>query len=594
MKSMVGRLWLTLVVSVAAILLLLGLFLSQLFDNFYFDLQADNLIDQGRNLGQLVLSSASNVELLRELALVEDFLKANVVIMDKSGLISSVSPGMQHHRRLRGGGQVLTPPQAAAVLSGQTVVIKGYRTGLDTTMLTVAVPITADDQVVGAVYLYTPLAPITRTIASVRRLIRYGIVGTMAVATVMAFFLSRRLSRPLIRMEQAAEAMASGDFSPRVKVHSQDEVGRLGAALNHLASELARTLAALGAERDQLAQILAGMTDGVITFSATGELLVYNPPAAEYLAPVADLALGQCLGEEIILPSLEDSVKQVATTGKAQGTEFKLQDRVLVARLAPLTAEGTVRAVVCVLFDMTKERRLEAMRREFVANVSHELRTPLTYLQGYAEAILDGLAASREEEEKYLSIILDETLRLRRLVNDLLDLALIEAGQLALDKEAVAMQELIEQVREKLLPLATDKGVKLVTVQPEKLPPVWGNPDRLQQILINLLNNALRYTPAGGTITVETAWAGAEVLTVSVRDTGTGIAPSDLPYIFERFYKKEKARTRSSAGTGIGLAIVKGLVEAHGGEIKVTSQLGQGTTFTLTLPLAGSQTEGSA
>ncbi|NLG85632.1 MAG: cell wall metabolism sensor histidine kinase WalK [Firmicutes bacterium] len=591
MKGIVGRLWLTLVVTVGLILLLLGLFLSQLFDNFYFNLQADNLIAQGQNLGKLVLSSSSNAELLQELALVEDFLNANVVIMDKSGLISSVSPGMQHHRRFRGGAQTLTPPQAAAVLSGQTVVIKGYRTGLDTTMLTVAVPIKTSDQVVGAVYLYTPLAPITRTIASVRRLILYGILGTMAVATVIAFFLSHRLSRPLIRMEQAAQTMAAGDFSPRVEVHSQDEVGRLGSALNHLAAELARTVAALGAERDQLAEILAGMTDGVLTFSAAGELLVYNPPAAEYLATVTDLAVGQHLGEDIILPGLEDLFKQVVVTGEAQSTEIRLPERVLAARLAPIKEEGSVRAVVCVLLDMTRERRLEDMRREFVANVSHELRTPLTYLQGYTEAILDGLSASREEEEKYLRIILDETLRLRRLVNDLLDLARIEAGQLVLEKECVAINQVIKEVQQKLSPLATDKGVQLMVSGPEDVPLVWGNPDRLQQILINLINNALRYTSPGGSITIDVQVRNNDQIMVSVRDTGSGIAPADLPYVFERFYKTEKARTRSSAGTGIGLAIVKGLVEAHGGEISVSSELGQGTTFTFTLPAVSSQSD---
>jgi two-component system sensor histidine kinase ResE len=585
MKSMVSRLWLTLVLSVAAILLLLGLFLSQLFNNFYFDLQADNLIDQGHNLGQLVLSSTGSAQLLRELTLVEDFLNANVVIMDKSGLVSNVSPGLLHHRRRRGSEQVLTPPQAAAVLAGQTVVIKGYRTELDSTMLTVAVPITAaDDQVVGAVYLYTPLAPITRTIASVRRLIALGIMGTMAVATIMAFFLSRRLSRPLIQMEQAAEAMAGGDFSPRVEVEREDEVGRLGAALNHLAAELARTLAALGAERDQLAEIMAGMTDGVITFSAAGELLVFNPPAARYLAPITNLELGQKLGTEIVLPALEAALKQVVASAESRGTEFELAERIIMARLAPLKTAGTIRAVVCVLFDLTKERRLEAMRREFVANVSHELRTPLTYLQGYAEAMLDGLAASKEEEDKYLGIILDETLRLRRLVNDLLDLALIEAGELELEKEPVAAMELIRQVRTKLLPLAAEKEVEIVVAERE-LPPVWGHRDRLQQIFINLLTNALRYTPPGGTISIETFRAAAG-LGINISDTGAGIAPADLPYIFERFYKQEKARTRSEAGTGIGLAIVKGLVEAHGGQIQVRSQLGQGTTFTLTLPLA--------
>ncbi|NMA55216.1 MAG: cell wall metabolism sensor histidine kinase WalK [Firmicutes bacterium] len=584
MKSIVTRLWLTLVISVAVILILLGLFLSQLFDSFYFDLQADNLIAQGQNLSRLVLTSGDSRQLLRELALVEDFLKANVLIMDKSGLVSNVSPGLRHHQRR--GGQMLTPPQAAAVLSGQIVVIKGYRLGQETTTLAVAVPITTTDKVVGAVYLYTPLAPITRTIASVRRLIAYGILGTLFMATIMAFFLSRRLSRPLIRMEHAAQTMASGDFSPRVPEHARDEVGRLGVAFNHLAAKLARTLADLEAERDQLAEILAGMTDGVVTFSADGKLQIYNPPAAEYLAPAVELALGQRLGEEIVQADLQKSVQQVVFTGEPQGTEFEFGGRILVARLAPLKSGDKVRAVVCVLFDLTKERRLEAMRREFVANVSHELRTPLTYLQGYTEAILDGLAASKEEEEKYLHIILDETLRLRRLVNDLLDLSLIEAGQLVLNQERVVLKDLFDQVRQTLLPLAKDKNVNLTVRQQENLPPVWADPDRLQQILINLLSNALRYTPAGGTVKAEAALHSADRLKITVSDTGIGIAPANLPYIFERFYKQEQARASFGGGTGIGLAIVKGLVEAHGGEIWVNSQPGAGTIFTFTLPLA--------
>lgn len=594
LKSIVSRLWLTLVLVVVAILLVLGLLLSQLFDNFYFNLQAQNLIQQGQNLGKLVLTSPSDAELLRDLSLVEDFLNANVVIMDKSGLIQSASPGMMRMHRWGQGGapgrQGLTPPQAAAVLAGQTVVMRGYQPGVDATVLTVAVPIKAGSDVVGAVYLYAPLAPITRTIADVRQLILYGILGTLVVATVVAFFLSHSLSRPLIRMQRAAQAMAAGDFSPRVTVQSDDEVGRLGQALNHLAQELARTLDALGAERDQLAGILGSMTDGVITFDAAGQVLLFNPPAERYLKPVALLAAGQRLGAEVKLPALEEALQQVVATGSVQGAEVTLGERALACRLAPLRdPRGTVRGVVAVLLDMTRERRLEEMRREFVANVSHELRTPLTYLQGYTEAILDGLAADPAEEKKYLAIILDETLRLRRLVSDLLDLSRIEAGQLVLEKGEVDLAELCRQVADKVRPLAQEKGIELELKVPADLPAAWGNADRLQQVLINLLDNALRHTPRGGKVSVSGEPRNGQ-LVLSVEDTGPGIPPEDLPYIFERFYKVEKARTRTTAGTGIGLAIVKGVVEAHGGRVWAESTPGQGTTFTFTLPAAGRNT----
>jgi two-component system sensor histidine kinase ResE len=576
------------VLVVVALLVVLGLLLSQLFDNFYFNLQAQNLIKQGENLGKLVLSSPSDAELLRDLALVEDFLNANVVIMDKSGLIQSVSPGMMRMHRWGGQGwQRLTPPQAAAVLAGRTVVMRGYQPGVNATVLTVAVPVKVGDEVVGAVYLYAPLAPITRTIAEVRRLILYGVLVTLVVATILAFFLSRRISRPLIHMERAAQAMAAGDFSPRVNVGTDDEVGRLGQALNHLAEELARTLDALGAERDQLANILGSMTDGVITFDAGGAVLIFNPPAASYLAPLTELAAGKRLGLDIRLPELEEAFRQVVETGTVQGAEVTVGSKVLACRLAPLTdPRGTVRGAVSVLLDMTRERRLEEMRREFVANVSHELRTPLTYLQGYTEAILDGLAADPDEEKKYLKIILDETLRLRRLVSDLLDLSRIEAGQLALEKGEVNLAELCSEVAEKVWPLAEEKEIRLELDVPAQLPPAWGNADRLQQVLINLLDNALRHTGAGGKVAV-TAKVQGEELAVSVHDTGPGIPPEELPYIFERFYKVEKARTRTTAGTGIGLAIVKGLVEAHGGRVWVESTPGKGSVFTFTVPAAG-------
>lgn len=247
--------------------------------------------------------------------------------------------------------------------------------------------------------------------------------------------------------------------------------------------------------------------------------------------------------------------------------------------------------VVLVLYDVTDLRRLEVVRTEFVANVSHELRTPLTAIQGYLETLLGGALEEREHARRFLDIAYRHTERLGRLLNDLTDLSNIELNKVKLALGPVALDEVIDSVVAIIQPRADARHVTLAAEVARDLPPAHADHDRLEQILINLVDNAVKYTPEGGRVTVRASAAvSGGVLVVDVADTGHGIPPADLPRITERFYRVDKARSRELGGTGLGLAIVKHLVIAHGGELTIDSGLGQGTTVRFTLPIAGAPT----
>ncbi len=485
-RSIVGKLWISFIVFAVIILLFLGLVFSELFAGFYYELKSEKLVDDGTRLAEILAEyPISNPMVGRQVEFMASFVDANITIIDPEGMVRMCSGsgymGRSAHRGMTGmmmmqHGVRLNTDEVNEVLKGNVVVKRGYHQDFETTLLTAAVPIIRDGEIAGAVLLYAPMEPISETIKTVRLLILYAGGGAIVVATVLSLVLSRKITRPLLKMNRIALDMARGDFTGQVPEDSRDEIGALARSLNYLSQELKKKTAA--------------------------------------------------------------------------------------------------------------EKRIEQRRRQFVANVSHELRTPLSYLQGYTEALKDDLPKTEEERSNYLSIIHDETLRLRRLVDDLLDLHRIEEGKLVLERGPVAMDELIKVVVSKLEPRARENGIKLEAIVPEGLPLVAGDADRLEQVLINLVSNALQYTGSGDVVRIEVKDRAGR-LQVKVSDTGEGIPEDELPYIWERFYKVDKARTRKGGGTGLGLAIVKGIIAAHGGEISVESMLGKGTTFTFILPVAG-------
>ncbi|HZG82715.1 MAG TPA: ATP-binding protein, partial [Brevibacillus sp.] len=274
--------------------------------------------------------------------------------------------------------------------------------------------------------------------------------------------------------------------------------------------------------------------------------------------------------------------QQVVRGGYEVAEDIPVQGRIWSLVMVPLMDKEQIRGAVAVIRDMTRERKLDKMRNDFVANVSHELRTPLSMLQGYSEAIVDDMVATPEEHKELAQIIYDESVRMTKLVNELLSLARMEAGHVELFKERIELRPYLERIHRKFNNLAREQDISLSLEVTTPHQYADFDPDRMEQVLTNLIDNALRHTPSHGSVMIRAR--GEKVLWLEISDTGSGIPQEDLPFVFERFYKADKARTRGRAGgTGLGLAIAKNIIDAHGGTISVQSKLGEGTTFTISI-----------
>ncbi|MBD2846799.1 HAMP domain-containing protein [Paenibacillus sp. IB182496] len=420
-----------------------------------------------------------------------------------------------------------------------------------------------------------------------------GVIGFL-LTTFFAFFLITKITQPLVRLKEAADQIAQGKYGIRVPIRSNDEIGELANTFNNMGTELEELIKDLQHEKEHLSSVLRSMADAVVTFDASGRVILTNPQGQELLAEWSELDWTEEAEPdyrpfgEVPVP-LYELYRTVLREGRDSSGKLHVRDGVWSVVMAPLTSNQSVRGAVAVLREVTEEFRLEKLRRDFVANVSHEIRTPLSMLQGYSEALLDDIAASPEERGELVQVIHDESLRMGRLVKDLLDLARMEAGHLEMQLREVEMNGLIQRVHRKFQVYAKERGIRLFYTNPaHPLLLQAADEDRLEQVLTNLLDNALRHTPAEAGIYItlsETTQDDKPYAQVTVRDEGQGVPREDLPYIFERFYKADKARTRASGGTGLGLAIVRNIIEAHRGEIGVASTPGEGTTFTLLLPV---------
>ncbi|OBY80612.1 histidine kinase [Paenibacillus sp. KS1] len=421
-----------------------------------------------------------------------------------------------------------------------------------------------------------------------------GIIG-FSLTTFFAFFLFTKITQPLRKLKQAADTIRQGDYSTRVTLRSSDEIGELSQTFNHMAEELNSTILDLQHEKEHLASILRSMTDAVITFDASGQVLLANPHGETVMSRWngMDWAIDEDMtGVSGVPEPLRPIFHTVISEAREVTTRVHVKQQVWSVVMGPLHADSRVRGAVAVLRDVTEEVQLEKLRKDFVANVSHEIRTPLSMLQGYSEALLDDIAASPEERRELVQVIHDESLRMGRLVKDLLDLARMEAGHLPMHKAETDVHELASRVYRKFTVLAKERNIP-IEMKLHAMDPILpeADEDRLEQVLTNLLDNALRHSSEGQPIHIRTERTDNEWLWIHIEDHGQGIPSEDVPYVFERFYKADKARKRGpSGGTGLGLAIVKNIIEAHQGHIRVDSILGKGTTFSIALPVQPTQT----
>jgi two-component system phosphate regulon sensor histidine kinase PhoR len=414
-------------------------------------------------------------------------------------------------------------------------------------------------------------------------------IVTIALTAIPAYILARRLTRPIRQIAEGARRLADEDFSQTIDVQASNELAALARSLNLMSRRLSASFAQLERDREQLRVILSGMVEGVVAFDNQQELLFVNDRAAELLSfPVATIP-GRKLWEVIRNRALTDVVERALAGSEPQRQELDWPGptvkslEVYASRLPGPLSPGAV----LVLHDTTELRRLERLRQDFVANVSHELKTPLANIKSSVEVLQDGAADDPQARDGFLSEIDEAADRLNALIMDLLTLARVEGAENRLHLESVHVEEAVYACLDRHRTRAEGQGLSLSAVALGNCPPtlsVLVDEEGLAQILDNLVDNAIKYTPTGGRIVVRWQAIPPGQVTLEVQDTGIGIPASDLPRVFERFYRVDRARSRKMGGTGLGLAIVKHLAQSMGGSIRVTSALNRGTTFHVTLP----------
>ncbi|TMW73646.1 ATP-binding protein [Alteribacter natronophilus] len=582
-RSVVGKLWATILLLVSVVLLVLTVLLLQYFDRFHSEQAEEQLLNHASLIvGLMEDNHTGEAAVAMGSRIADTYATKSVIVLDEeeywysSGRTSRELPIELFY----------SDSELARVMSERETVVQrgGYELngggGEYQDLLLVGKPFISDGQT-GAVYLYQPLDIVEEASAQTKNIIFLSAGVAIVLTTVFAFFLTTRITAPLRRMRKASLEVAKGNFNAKVPIQTSDEIGLLAMAFNRMARTLNVNLAALNREKEQLSRILSSMADGVITVDRRGEMKVMNPPAESFAAAwrfengsESDSDLPEEIGE-LYRKVLENEEEQIV--------EVDVQGRNWVIVMTPLYDDSNIRGAVAVLRDMTEERLHDKLRKDFVANVSHELRTPISMLQGYSEAIIDDIAGSEEEKKELAQIIYDESLRMGRLVNELLDLARMEAGHIQLNVDETDLREFAKRVFKKFTTVANEHNVELSGEIGHVSRNLAVDEDRMEQVLTNLLDNAVRHTPENGRVTLvlEEEENGVRF---DVKDTGCGIPEEDLPFVFERFYKADKARTRGRAGTGLGLAIVKNIVHAHKGKVSVHSKVNEGTTFSVFIP----------
>ncbi|HEU0012445.1 MAG TPA: ATP-binding protein [Longimicrobium sp.] len=469
-------------------------------------------------------------------------------------------------------------PEIRAALQGRLgrAVRRSASVGMDE--LYMAVPAAGGS----VIRLAVPLREVRATVARVRR----GVFGVGALALALTALLSLGFSvaitRPLRRLAAVAREMAGGDLGRRARTRRDDEVGELAEALDTLAAELQRRLGQLEGERAEMQALIDSMSEAVIAVDERGRVRRANPAARRIFALSGD-PRGLAPDQVARRPAFLELVRRAIDGEAVPPSELTHHGRHLLATAHALPAGGAV----LVFLDVSELRRLEGVRRDFVANASHELKTPLTAIRGYAETLLDPQLPP-ELGRQFAGTVRENAERLQRIIDDLLDLSRIESGGWRVEPEIVSLREIAHDAWSSVQAAAAPKGVELRVDVPAECEFVDADPAAVRQVLANLFSNAVRYVGQDGRVELRARGGaprdGREWIEVEVRDDGAGIAQSHLPRIFERFYRADAARSRAEGGTGLGLAIVKHLVEAHGGRVEAESALGQGTTIRFGLP----------
>src|SRR5690625_3990138 len=577
-RSVVAKLAITILLLVSFVLFILTILLLEFFENFHVHEAEKGLMQTATNVSLMIEQHDEPNLILETAERVKDPSSKVFFILEDQTIISSdtMSPELTE----------VDDDWFIDHMNIQKVLIEredlNQQISLPHNDIEVMMVGTPVENMNGAVFVYQSLDVIDQTKAETTRIIFLAAGIAIVLTTIFAFFLSTRITSPLIKMREAAFDLTRGEFNTKVPILTHDEIGELAIAFNRMGRQLKFHINALRQEKEQLSSIVSSMADGVITLNRNGDMIVINPPAEKFIEDwffVNNINL-EDQAEQKLPNELHDILQKVIQGEKEVLQEISLQGRNWVMIMTPLHDQTYLRGAVAVMRDMTEERRLDKLRKDFISNVSHELRTPISLLQGYSEAIVDDIAESKEDKNELAKIINEESLRMGRLVNELLDLERMDTGNTPFHHDRVNLNQFMNRIIKKFSGSASEENITITLNKDLINETAIFDADQLEQVFTNLIDNALTHTPENGEITILVKNR-SEQLYVEIADDGNGIPEEDLPFIFERFYKADKSRTRNAnkKGTGLGLSIVKNIIDKHDGTIAVKSKLNAGTTF---------------
>lgn len=467
---------------------------------------------------------------------------------------------------------------------------RGSTGDIEILSLSYPVPDKSESKIIGAVYVRADLTTINEFLSNSKTVFLRAIVVALIVTIILGFFLARSITVPINKVTETAAAMSLGDFSKSVPVKSNDEIGQLAEMFNILREKLDATLEEISSEKNKLGTILEYMADGLIAIDLDGRILHANPQAREMLGLLPEADLSKASYDQIMGNISSDmTLEKIKENCREEGAQavYEQEGRIFAIRYDRFKdEEGADIGIIIIIQDITERQKLEDMQTDFVANVSHELKTPLTNIKSYTETLLDGAVDDRETADHFLEIINSEADRMNRLVKDLLQLSRLDNNQDITNIKETNAVILVDTAVTKIQLTAAGKNQQLNKLY-DKSSDIRINVDRdkFEQVILNVLTNAIKYTQENGRIDVD-VFESAGNCRIIVSDNGIGISQEALPRIFERFYRVDKARSRAMGGTGLGLAITKQIVENHGGTISAESSEGKGTRMVIELPLA--------
>ena len=442
-----------------------------------------------------------------------------------------------------------------------------------------------ENNIIGVIYYEASLEGVYDQVQNINEIFFKGSVLAMAVSAILGILVARTITKPIKEMRRQAQKMAKGDFSQKVNVYSTDEIGQLAVTFNDMNDRLKLSYATIEKEQRKLSSVLKNMSEGVIATDAAGAVTLMNDAAGHLIGQSPNEMMGEFILDVLHLDEKIVDVTELKDSG-SMIIDFSEDDYIFLVRAnfsTVIDEDEQITGFITVISDVTEQEQLERERREFVSNVSHELRTPLTTMRSYVETLSEGAWRDKELAPRFLEVTQNETDRMIRMVNDLLQLSRMDQNDYSLQRERVEFVQFLDGIIDRF-EMNLPEQITLIKDIPNDSYFVWIDKDKMTQVLDNIISNAIKYSPEGGKITFKIVRRNHQML-VSVADEGMGIAYDRLDKIFERFYRADKARTRKLGGTGLGLAISKELVEAHHGTIWARSREGKGTTIFFTLPL---------